>query len=523
MVSFSVATRSVNQHDGIGSTVVKPREAAGIPISNSNEQVVGVAFCWGDTDVYYVSLCQENGDSDAITGGRVSTQIKALRKIFSESACRERVVAYDLKSHAKALASSSIGLLPSGMVLDPRVADWMLNPDAKEKTIHRMVLQYLPDQPVLSEEEGCEELPLSSLATHAGDPQMRAAAESVLACLLMSKLETLLRAEGLYEPFVRVEMPLLLILAKMEINGIGFSGDECSNQKQVLETRLSELEREAYALAGRSFSLTSPDDVSQVLFTELKLPPAGGGAEGRHHQQQQQQKTLGADGRRSKKRIQHFSTAKDVLEKIKPLHPLPGIVLEWRRISLTVTKVVFPLFKEAEVHNHIGLVHIHATCQIHTATGRVAFSDPNLQMVPKEYDIGSPGSPLGGGVPKFNPKTPGGDDVLLSESQCLRVCETPEDERKALAVPSSVCMRNVFVPFPGGVFVAADYSQLELRILAHVSGDFKLQQCLNGEGDVFRTIAGEWRGLPPGEVSDKQRQEAKQVCYGRKPSRCAMA
>ena len=504
VLSFSVATRSANQRDGIGSMIVKPQEAAGVPISNSNEQVVGVAFCWGDTDVYYVSLCQEDGDCDPI---RVLTRIEALRKIFSDSACRERVIAYDLKSHAKAMARSSIGLLPSGAVLDPRVADWMLNPDAKEKTIHKMVLQYLPDQPALSEEEGCEDTPLSSLATRAGDPRMRAAAESVLACLLMSKLEMLLSAEGLYEPFVRVEMPSLLILAKMEINGIGFSSDECSSQKFVLETRLSELEREAYTLAGRSFSLTSPEDVSQVLFIDLKLPP---GAEGKN---QQQQKTLGANSRRSKKRIQHFSTAKDVLEKLKPLHPLPGIVLEWRRISSTVTKVVFPLFKEAVVHNGIQSVRIHATCQFHTATGRVAFSDPNLQMVPKEYDIGSPGGSLHESVPKFSLKATG-DDVLLSESQCLRVCETPEDERKATATPSSVCMRNVFVPFPGGIFVAADYSQLELRILAHVSGDSKLRQCLNGEGDVFRMIAGEWQGLPPEEVSDKQRQEAKQVCYG---------
>ena len=75
-------------------------------------------------------------------------------------------------------------------------------------------------------------------------------------------------------------------------------------------------------------------------------------------------------------------------------------------------------------------------------------------------------------------------------------------------------MRNVFVPFPGGVFLAADYSQLELRILAHVSGDKKLKRFLNSDGDVFKMIAGEWLGLSADEVSEKQRQETKQVCYG---------
>ena len=67
-------------------------------------------------------------------------------------------------------------------------------------------------------------------------------------------------------------------------------------------------------------------------------------------------------------------------------------------------------------------------------------------------------------------------------------------------------MRSVFVPFPGGVFLAADYSQLELRILAHMSGDLKLQQVLNSEGDVFKVIAGEWLGVPVDQVTAEDRQ-----------------
>ena len=75
-------------------------------------------------------------------------------------------------------------------------------------------------------------------------------------------------------------------------------------------------------------------------------------------------------------------------------------------------------------------------------------------------------------------------------------------------------MRSVFVPFPGGVFLAADYSQLELRILAHMSGDKKLRQVLNSEGDVFKMIAGEWLGVPVDQVTAEDRQNAKQICYG---------
>lgn len=513
-VSFSLATSNVDQGNGIGSTIVQARKASGIPLPYQNKQVVGVAFCWGEMDVYYLSLSQscldggEEGDNAEIDHGSstinisINARAEALRKIFNECNCRKKLIAYDIKQHIKFLALSC-GIFPSGATLDPKVASWMLDPDAKEKTIHRMVLHYLPDQPTFSEEEDSDEMPLSSLATHASDPQMRASAESILSYLLMSKLEKLLETEGLYKPFIEIEMPSLLALTKMELNGIGFSADECNHQKDVLQTRLSELEREAYILARRSFSLTSPEDVAQVLFIELQLPSGS----------ERKQKTLGPNTRRSKKRLQHLSTAKDVLEKIKSLHPLPGIILEWRRISSTVTKMVFPLFREAVPHECTQSLRIHPTCQIHTATGRVAVVDPNLQMVPKEYNIGPTT-----GVPKFSL---GSTDVLLSESQCMNACQSPDSNSddhphplETHSTPSSVCMRNVFVPFPGGVFLAADYSQLELRILAHVSGDEKLKRFLNGEGDVFKMMAGEWLGLTPSSITNKQRQEAKQVCYG---------
>ena len=509
-VSFSVATSIVDQGNGIGSTIVKASIAAGILLPHQNKQVVGVAFCWGEMDVYYLSLTHScNGGEEEPTSIPVDVRAKAVREILKESSFRDKLIAYNIKQHVKFLALSC-GVLPSGKSLDPKVASWMLDPDAKEKTIHRMVLQYLPDQPMLSEEDDCEEMPLSSLATHASNPQMCASAESILSFLLMSKLETLLEAEGLYKPFIDVEMPSLLALTKMELNGIGFSAEECNLQKETLQARLTELEREAYTLARRSFSLTSPEDVAQVLFIELQLP--SGTSEGK-------QKTLGPNSRRSKKRLQHLSTAKDVLEKIRSLHPLPGIVLEWRRISSTLTKMVFPLFKEAVPHNCTQSFRIHPTCQIHTATGRVAVSDPNLQMVPKEYDIGPRM-----GIPKFTlgsaALTTTGDG-LLSESQCLEVCQSSgrnsnhhPHSSEAHSTPSSVCMRNVFTPFPGSVFLAADYSQLELRILAHMSGDEKLRRFLNGEGDVFKMIAGEWLGVSPSSVTDKQRQETKQVCYG---------
>ena len=499
-LTLSVAVSFLDNHGTIGVNIIEPKTAIGIPIPNRNEQVMGVAFCWGGMDVYYVSLCKPvPGESGHCV--TLATRVEALHSILQSTNCQE-VIAYSLKNHVKIL-TAVFGIVLGIQTLDPQVADWMLDPDGKEKTIHRMVLHYLPDQPLLSEGEDHEDMPLSTLATHASEPHIRASAEALLASLLICKMRPLLEEEGLIKSFLEVEMPSLVVLTKMELNGIGFSKEECDALKRILELRLLQIETEAYTHARRSFSLTSPEDVSQVLFFELQLPPPT---------DQKQHKTLGPN-RRGKKRIQHFSTAKDVLEKLKSLHPLPGLVLEWRRVSSTVTKTVFPLFKEAVNHTGLNSVRIHSSYHIHTATGRVATSDPNLQMVPKDYDIGTKASVAA----MFNSKEADAC-ALLSESQCFRdACSSrteEEGDERSEQLPSSISMRSVFVPFPGGVFLAADYSQLELRVLAHMSGDTKLQSVLNSEGDVFKMIAGEWLGVPAGQVTAKERQDAKQICYG---------
>ena len=494
-LAFSMASTNMNRNEGIGSVVAKSKSPSGIPIPLRNEQVVGIAFCWGGMDVYYISLCQdssfeecENDCHHSPSSIPLEERMGAVKKLFETGQNWEKVIAYDMKKHAKLLALSC-GVIPTGKTQDPIVANWMLNPDAEEKTIHRMILQYLPNQPLLSECEDYEEVPLSSLATNGGDPEMRVSAESILAYLLSSKLEVLLEVEGLYNSYVNVEMPLLLVLAKTELNGIGFSPDECTKFRDILQEQASKLEQAAYKMAGHTFSLASPEDIASVLFLELKLPSGPDLAK----------QKMGTTTRRvTRRRIHHLSTAKDVLEKIRPLHPLPGIVLEWRKISATMTKMVYPLFEVAMLHKDLKSFRIHPDIHIHTATGRVSVSDPCLQMVPKEFNIGP---------------DPSSAEVtsLLSESQYLLFNDSISKESIAT---HTVCMRDAFQPFPGGVFLAADYSQLELRILAHMSNDTKLKQILNGKDDVFKRIAGEWLNLPPSSISGRQRQEAKQLCYG---------
>lgn len=489
-ISFSIATSLIDPGNGcVGAAILPTSLTSGIPFPCSREQCVGVAFCWGELDVYYLSLSQS---AKSIS---MATRVQAIVDIFTKSICSQRVISYNLKKNAKYLALSC-GILPLRKTLDPKVGDWMLNPDLKEKTIHGMVLQYLPDQPVLAEEEECEEIPISNLATHASNPMVQASAESLLGFLLVSKLEPLLKEQELFDTFINVEMPSLLVLTKLELNGIGFSPEACNLLRDVLQVRISELEREAYSLAKHTFSLTSPEDVAQVLFIELNLPC--GESKSGLQTRSKAQKTLGANRRINKP--SHLSTAKNVLEKIVSLHPLPGVVLEWRRMSFTLSKMVFPLFKEAVSHTNMDSFRVHPTAQVHTATGRVTLTDPSLQMVPRDFEVGT--SSGSRSVQHSN---------LISDSQHLEACQ-PSDRTDA--PPCTVCMRNIFVPFKGGVMLAADYSQLELRILAHMSGDVKLRDVLNQDRDVFKMMASEWLRVLPEQVSDKQRQETKQICYG---------
>ena len=308
----------------------------------------------------------------------------------------------------------------------------------------------------------------------------------------------------------QIEMPVVGCLARMELNGVGFSNDECENIKCVLKAKLRSLEQDAYRVAKRAFCLASPEEVSHVLFLELKLPPDGNTDSSSPGKPGCVKPTRG--GKRRK--VKYFSTSKDVLEKLLPLHPLPRVVLEWRRVNSALTKVVFPVQKE---QTHCGpplnMSRIHSLALTHTATGRVSFVEPNLQNVPKDFDIN---------LPTVISDTPPADSTLHPVGKRGRkrgrntgvFVPVGDVEPSSPGPQYSVSMRSAFVPFSSCVLLAADYSQLELRLIAHVSGDEKLARFLNAGGDIFKMIAGELFHIPQEAVSGEQRQRAKQVCYG---------
>uniref|UniRef100_A0A8D0GJD7 DNA polymerase theta n=1 Tax=Sphenodon punctatus TaxID=8508 RepID=A0A8D0GJD7_SPHPU len=492
-------------------------EDAGFPVRGSEAiLVVGLAVCWGGRDAYYISLQQKPQEETEISASLepppldpnlpVTERLQHLQLCLQEEAKRGCSIAmYDLIQHYKVLLTSC-GISLEGNFEDPKVACWLLDPGSKERPLHNMVANFLPHELPLLEGIGTGQRSQSL--------GLNATIESVLIFHIMNQLNTLLQKENLQDVFCKVEMPTQYCLALLELNGIGFSTAECETQKQIMQAKLNEIESQVYQLAGHSFSLTSTDDIAEVLFLELKLPPNG------DVKAQGNKRTLGytrravANGSRVRQGKQ-FSTTKEVLEKLKAFHPLPGLILEWRRITNAMTKVVYPLQREKRFNPLLAMERIHPVSQTHSATGRISFREPNIQNVPRDFEIEMP--TLIGESP---PSQARGNALCLHRGR--KRCNTLTSGPKALAgelpkargMPFSVSMRHAFVPFSGGLILAADYSQLELRILAHLAHDQRLIQVLNCGLDVFKSIAAEWKMIDPEAVGDNLRQQAKQICYG---------
>ncbi|XP_057553521.1 DNA polymerase theta [Hippopotamus amphibius kiboko] len=512
--------------------VSSPQEAPigddGIPVKGYDDiLLVGLAVCWGGRDAYYFSLQKEQKHSEISASLAppsldpsltVKDRMRHLQSCFQKESDKERsVIIYDfIQSYKILLLSCGISLEQS--YEDPKVACWLLDPDSKEPTLHSIVSRFLPHELLLLEEietgQGIQSLGLNVTTEHSG--RYRASVESILIFSSMNQLNSLLKKENLQDVFNKVEMPSQYCLALLELNGVGFSTAECESQKHIMQAKLGAIETQAYQLAGHSFSFTSSDDIAEVLFLELKLPPNG------ERKNQGSKKTLGSTRRGNdngwKPRLgKQFSTSKDVLNKLRALHPLPGLILEWRRITNAITKVIFPLQREKRLNPFLGMERIYPVSQSHTATGRITFIEPNIQNVPRDFEIkmptlveeSPPSQTLGKGL---LPMGRGG-----KKKGCgLNPGHQAEMEERASdrGMPFSVSMRHAFVPFPGGLILAADYSQLELRILAHLSHDHRLIQVLNTGADVFRSIAAEWKMIEPESVGDDLRQQAKQICYG---------
>ena len=254
---------------------------------------------------------------------------------------------------------------------------------------------------------------------------------------LAHRLFPQLAEEGMQSLFSEIEVPLALVLGKMELAGIRIDEHLLASLSGEFGERRRQLEAEIYQMAGETFNIASPKQLQTILFEKLGLP-------------------------RGKKTSTGSSTDSSVLEALAEKYPLPAKIIDYRGFAKLQSTYVDALPKL--IHPKTGRVHTSFN-QTVTATGRLSSSNPNLQNIP-----------------------------IRSE----------EGRR----------IRQAFIAEPGHVLLSADYSQIELRLLAHLSEDPLLMESFQKEQDVHTRTASELFQVPVAKVSGDQRRQAKTINFG---------
>ncbi|MGF1467457.1 MAG: DNA polymerase I [Sandaracinaceae bacterium] len=331
-----------------------------------------------------------------------------------------------------------LGVEPTSIRFDVMLASYLVDPERHNHSLEAVaeteLQRSLEAYDAVTERRGRKRTPLDELPVERVGDWAAARAEIALAAegILVPRLV----GQGLLPLLANVEIPLARVLAGMEREGIAIDLEHLARLSTDAETRIAELEREAYRAAGQEFKISSPRALETLLFDELGLPVI-------------------------KRTKTARSTDQEVLEELAAEHELPAIILAHR--SLTKLKSTYLDALPKQVHPETGRIHTRFN-QAVAATGRMSSSDPNLQNIPIRTDEGR-------------------------------------------------AIRDAFVARQGWSLLSADYSQIELRVLAHLSGDPELVDAFRADEDVHVRTATALFDVEPAAVTREMRGQAKTVNY----------
>jgi DNA polymerase-1 len=393
-------------------------------------RLVGLSFSTAPGTAWYVPVGHAEGKQLLL-----EEVLSRLRPVLAELALRK--IGHNLKYEYAVLARAGVAL--RGADFDTMIAAYLVNPNArglslKDLALARLGVEMTPITALIGKGKGqltMDVVPINDAAAYAGaDADMTLRLEGVLAAELRDR-----ELRGLFD---NIEMPLVPVLATMEMTGIALDTEVLAEMSRDMTETLGDLEARTYEIAGRPFNINSTAQLGQILFGELKLPA----------------------GRRTKT---GYSTDSEVLEGLRGKHEIVDLILEYRQLIKLKNTYVDALPglldpQDNRVHTDFN--------QTVAATGRLSSSNPNLQNIPIRGEIG----------------------------------------RR---------IRRAFVPRgPGRVLLAADYSQIELRILAGMSQDSRLLEAFRTGEDVHVATASGVFGVPIDRVTSDQRRIAKVVNFG---------
>ncbi|CAN4127872.1 unnamed protein product [Withania somnifera] len=470
-------------------------------------EIYGIAICWEDSPVYYVNLPRDlfwsnsrrNSQPLPINGGdignvlppnlqweiamqrwnRISTIMrkKDIKKITWNLKVQIQVLKHPTVSIQRFGGSSllvkSLGVdlidnncyllspVPVQDAIDLCIVAWVLWPDEEKgsnPSIEKEVKKRLSIEAAAAANRNGRWKNQMRQVAHNGC--CRRVAQTRALCSVLWKLVI---SEGLIEALGATEMPLVNVLADMELCGIGVDMEGCLHARQILGRKLKILEMEAYKLAGMNFSLYTAAEIANVLYGRLQLPIPEG----------------------CKKGKQHPSTDKHCLDLLRNEHPIVPIIKEHRTLAKLLNCTLGSICSLARLSMRTQRYTLHGHwLQTSTATGRLSMEEPNLQCVEHMIDF------------KMN-------------NEDKEVCPLDVNNYKINA-------RDFFVSTQENwLLLTADYSQIELRLMAHFSKDSSLIELLSEhQGDVFTMIAAKWTGKTESIVSQNERDQTKRLVYG---------
>ncbi|MDW4563657.1 MULTISPECIES: DNA polymerase I [Aeromonas] len=397
-------------------------------------RVVGVSFAIKPGKAAYVPFGHDYlGVPTQLTEQQVLGKLKPLL----EDPARLKV-GQNLKYDRNVLQNHGIDL--QGIAFDTMLESYVLNSTASRHDMDSLARKYLGVETISFEEiagKGAKQLTFNQIELEQAAPYAAEDADITLRLHQtlwgeLSKLPTLAKV------FTEIELPLLPVLARMELLGTTIDPKLLHQQSQEIEVRLAELERQAHELAGQEFNLSSPKQLGEILFVKLGLPIL-------------KKTPKGAP-----------STAEEVLAELAETYDLPRLLMEHR--GLAKLKSTYTDKLPLMIKPQTGRVHT-SYHQAVAATGRLSSTDPNLQNIP------------------------------VRNEQGRRI-------------------RQAFIPSAGYKLVAADYSQIELRIMAHLSGDQGLLTAFAEGKDIHKATAAEVFGVALDAVTTDMRRSAKAINFG---------
>ncbi|CAK9312933.1 unnamed protein product [Citrullus colocynthis] len=460
----------------------------------------GIAICWENSPVYYVNLPKDllgpkSGKGlypdDRTSGDQVDvsqyehwfemieTRWKKINEIFAKKNVRK--FAWNLKIQVQVLRCPGVSIQKLGFlnsarrnmglklvdgsylvlsrvhisnVIDMCIVAWILWPDDERNStpnLEKEVKKRLSGEAASAANRSGQWKNQMRRVAHNGC--CRRVAQTRALCSVLWKL---IISEKLLEALNNIEIPLVSILADMETWGIGVDMEGCIRARNLLGKKLRCLEKEAYRLAGMTFSLYAAADIANVLYGHLKLSIPEGFNKGK----------------------QHPSTDKHCLDLLRNEHPIVPVIKEHRTLAKLFNCTLGSICSLAKLSARTQKYTLHGHwLQTSTATGRLSMEEPNLQCVEHAVEF------------KMNE-----DDV---------------DHCKINA-------RDFFISTQENwLLLSADYSQIELRLMAHFSKDSSLIELLSKpHGDVFTMIAARWTGKTEDSIGPHERDQTKRLVYG---------